>query len=297
MTVHNNHVVLWDTASVVAFEVQRCAFTIQGRILCLLLLPEAVDVLNCFHVVAIGSEMTGVAWEINIPRRASVTNGVNGATNDMGSYLREFATFDLGSHDGLLMLVPVDPVGWNATLSGSLDVFSREVATSVSKSGLLRSWTVKVSREDSGLKWLATSTVNTGIENVSLAKGSSVRKVAVVDSTRSELTIWDSTAGQLEYRREFDAQNIIRDLDWTSTPQSQSILAVGFPHRVLLMCQLRYDYLNAGPAWAPFREINIQELYPPLSAWDPRLTMEKHDPAPHRRLHLAKQRWPSGWLR
>lgn len=62
----------------------------------------------------------------------------------------------------------------------------------------------------------------------------------------------------------------VQDLDWTSTPDSQSILAVGYPYRVVLLSELRFDYLNRGPAWAPVRDINIRELTPhPIgdSAW------------------------------
>jgi hypothetical protein len=51
-------------------------------------------------------------------------------------------------------------------------------------------------------------------------------------------------------------------LDWTSTPDDQSILAVGFKHRALLLSQMRYDYLDKGPAWASIREINIRDLTP-----------------------------------
>jgi hypothetical protein len=66
----------------------------------------------------------------------------------------------------------------------------------------------------------------------------------------------------LEYEEVFTDQDIIQDLDWTSTPDVQSILAVGFPHRILLLSQLRFDYLSEGPSWAPIREISIHGLTP-----------------------------------
>lgn len=263
MTLHHGHVILWNTTRQVAMEVSRLSFNCSGKMLCLLLLPEAEDNLKRVHVVALSSEMKGIAWEIGLPR-GQTNNLTNGSSQT--PYLREFTKFALDQKDDLLMILPVDPVGWNATLSGTLDTFSREVAITVNASGLLRSWTAKISQEDEGtepsLRWLATSTVDTSIPNPSLAKGNSIRKIALVNSERSELTIWDSRAAQLEYRRHFESQDVIRDLDWTSTPDSQSILAVGFPHRVVLMCQLRYDYLNAGPAWAPFREVKIRDLTP-----------------------------------
>ncbi|KAF8253872.1 hypothetical protein K440DRAFT_652074 [Wilcoxina mikolae CBS 423.85] len=262
MTLHTNHVILWDTAHGASTEMARCSFTSNGKMLCLLLLPEVVDSPPVYRVVAIDEEMTGIAWEVTLPIKSHSKR--NGTTNGNTPYLRELAKFDLGPRSGLLAIIPVDPVGWNAVLSENLDMFSREVATTISKSGLVRSWTVKVYKEDSALKWLATSTVETGILNPSLAKGNSIRKIALVDELRTEITIWDSKAAQLEYRQVSSdgTDDLIQDLDWTSTPQSQSILAVGYKRRVVLMCQLRYDYLNAGPAWALFREINIEAMTP-----------------------------------
>lgn len=263
MTLHHGHVVLWNTSQPAATEVSRLSFSCSGKMLCLFLLPEAEDNMKRAHVVALSSEMKGIAWEIGLPRGQT-----NKLTNKptLTPYLREFTKFTLDQKHDLLMILPVDPVGWNATLSGTLDTFSREVAVTVNASGLLQSWTAKISQEADGskpsLRWLATSTVDTSVSNPSLAKGNSIRKIALVNTNRSELTIWDSRAAQLEYHQHFESQDVICDLDWTSTPDSQSILAVGFPHRVLLMCQLRYDYLNAGPAWAPFREVRIRDLTP-----------------------------------
>jgi len=260
MTLHANYVALWDTEPAISVEVARCSFANNGKMLCLLLLPEIANSPPMYHVVAVDEEMTGIAWEVSLPLQPS-TEAHNGANGNI-LYLKELSRFDLGPRDGLLAIIPVVPVGWNAVLSDSLDMFSREVATTVSKSGLLRSWTVKLFEEDATLKWLATSTVETGVQNPSLAKGNSIRKIALVDEARTELTIWDSKTPQLEFRKLSTTGEVIRDLDWTSTPQSQSILAVGFQHRVVLLCQLRYDYLNAGPAWASFREINIEALTP-----------------------------------
>ncbi|GFP60521.1 regulator of V-ATPase in vacuolar membrane protein 1 [Trichoderma asperellum] len=38
--------------------------------------------------------------------------------------------------------------------------------------------------------------------------------------------------------------------------------SVGFQYRVLLLSQMRFDYLNKGAAWIPIREISIRELTP-----------------------------------
>src|SRR5258706_15660482 len=140
-----------------------------------------------------------------------------------------------------------------------MDTFARDVAISYTNAGLLRSWTAKVDMEKHRVDWLLTCSVETGVVEPALASGSSIRKAALVNANRSELTIWDVRGARLEYAQDFGMQDVIQDLDWTSTPDDQSILAVGFPHRVLLLSQMRYDYLNKGPAWASIREINIQD--------------------------------------
>lgn len=49
----------------------------------------------------------------------------------------------------------------------------------------------------------------------------------------------------------------INDLDWTSTPDMQSILAVGFLHHVELLCQQRMTYFDDGPCWSMCWRIEI----------------------------------------
>ena len=49
----------------------------------------------------------------------------------------------------------------------------------------------------------------------------------------------------------------INDLDWTSTTDFQSILAVGFSQHVVLLCQQRMTYFNEEPAWGTLGKIDI----------------------------------------
>lgn len=49
----------------------------------------------------------------------------------------------------------------------------------------------------------------------------------------------------------------IYDLDWTSTPDNQSILAVGFTHYVEFLCQQRKTYFDDDPRWAICWKIEI----------------------------------------
>ena len=41
----------------------------------------------------------------------------------------------------------------------------------------------------------------------------------------------------------------INDLDWSATPDNQSILAVGFNHHVEVICQRRKTYFDEDQGW------------------------------------------------
>jgi hypothetical protein len=85
-----------------------------------------------------------------------------------------------------------------------------------------------------------------------------------VNQAGNELTIWDTRVSRFsvheEFRNTFPEEDIIRDLDWTCTPDTQSILAVGFPRRVVLFCQQRYDYTNSGSTWIAFMSYDMHRF-------------------------------------
>jgi WD40 repeat protein len=257
--LHHTTIALWDCRRHRGRRLASLPYAIPGRPLCVLVLPETERRGDTAHIATISSEMKGIVWELRLP---SQTNQDSELSGDGSMFIREFCTFDLGNTYDLAYVLPVDPAGSPPVTSGSLDTFARDVAVSYTLSGLIRSWTAKIDLKGQRVDWLLTCSVETGIHEPSLASGSSIRKAALVNSDRSELTIWDVRGAQLEYTQSFESSDGIQDLDWTSTPDDQSILAVGFQHRVLLLSQLRYDYLNEGPAWTAIREINIRDLTP-----------------------------------
>ncbi|KAF2403852.1 hypothetical protein EJ06DRAFT_488764 [Trichodelitschia bisporula] len=249
--LHHDSVSLWDARGSKAKEVVRRPFSLQTKPLCLLCIPEVDDHSGLVHLATISSDMKGVAWEVRLPVPGS--NVIS---------LEDFATFELGSKEDFAYVLPVDPAGTSPVISGFLDTFARDVAISYSSTGVIKSWTARPDLEQRKLDWLLTSTVETFIDNPSLASGTSIRKAALVDSDRTLLTIWNMRSAQLEHEERFENSGGIQDLDWSSTPDNQSILAVGFPHRIILYTQLRYDYLDSKPSWAVMREISTRELSP-----------------------------------
>ena len=260
--LHEKRVTLWDTRSLNGKRLATCDFSVTGKPLCILMLPEVQKEGPVAHVATITSKMKGIVWEVHLPLRRGSATQVIGRTNGYETSIREFCRFDVGGSDDLSYVLPVDPAGSPPVISGFLDTFARDIAISYTHSGTLRSWAARIDLRGQKVDWLETCSVDTGISEPALASGSSIRKAALVNSTRSELTIWDVRGAQLEFSQDYESQDIIQDLDWTSSPDDQSILAVGFRFRVILLAQMRYDYLNKGPAWASIREFDIRDLTP-----------------------------------
>lgn len=271
--LHHDRISVWDCRHSEPSLIAECAYRVPGKPLCLLVLPRRTpEQSSVAHIATITSEKKGLVWEINLPLyESATTNGVNmngqsnGQTNGHVSghsppSIKEFSTFELDDAGDLSYVLPVDPAGSAPMVSGFLDVFARDVAISYTKTGRVEFWTAGLG--DGEVEWLSTASMETGVSEPAIASGSTMKKAALVNTARTAVTIWDIRGARLEYNQEFEAQNSIQDLDWTSTPDSQSILAVGFPSRVLLLSQMRFDYLNKGPAWAPIREISIRDLTP-----------------------------------
>ena len=259
IVLHHHSVTLWDTRLPIAHQAGSCAFEIEGKVLCLLQLPEPDSASRVIHLATITSDQKGVVWEVHLPPRAEE---VNGLVPTLDAKMREFCSFDLGFDDDLAFMLPVDPAGSPAFTSSFLDTFAKDIAISYTKDGVLCAWTATLNMERHSVDWLLTSKVETGIHEPFLASGSSIKKTAIIDSSKTGLTIWDVRSGEVEYEARYGNLDMVQDLDWSSTPDQQSILAVGFPHKVVVLSQMRYDYLNAGPAWAAIREIYIRETTP-----------------------------------
>ena len=259
VNLHHHGISVWDTSCPVALQVASAAFEIEGKLLCLLLLREPSQGSNLVHVAAITSRMQGIVWEI---RLGTPSYQDRESKNLSCTTVTEFCFFDMELEDAVAFVLPVDPAGSPSITSSFLDPFAKDIAISYTSKGVICAWAAVVDLENCSVNWLVTSTVETGIDDPSLASGSSIRKTAIVDATRIGLTIWDVPTGQLEYDTHYGSQDLIQDLDWSSTPDSQSILAVGFPHKVLILSQMRFDYISAGPAWAPVREIFLKESTP-----------------------------------
>ncbi|WWC85740.1 uncharacterized protein L201_000606 [Kwoniella dendrophila CBS 6074] len=198
------------------------------------------------------------------------------------------------------MILPVDPMGWHqSVIDWSTDTALQDMILSVSTDGDLEFWTPKIGghlvehKSENTVKhgdtacqydgagsddrveeaWIKTGTVRTGRSNVVMARCSSRKKTVLVcklEDGRHELTVWDSKVSEfstgLELTHIFEQGETIQDLDWTTTSDLQSVLAVGFPHKVVLVCEQRMSYVETTPGWAPFITIDMKRYTPvPIS--------------------------------
>ena len=254
INLHHDSISLWDARSPHATMVTSCDCILEGRPMSLVLLPQLDIKSTVIHLATISSKMKGVVWEVTlVPDLGQVSSTPT---------MEQFCTFESDIVDDLTFVLPVDPAGSPLVTSGFLDTFAKDVVISLTDKGGLRTWTAALNLEKRSVEWLSTSLIETGIVRPSLASASSKRKSALVDSSRTGLTIWDTSSGQLEHEIQYNLQHTVQDLDWSSTPDDQSILAIGCPHSVIILAQMRFDYLSRGPAWAPIREIQTRESTP-----------------------------------
>ncbi|KAF9479728.1 hypothetical protein BDN70DRAFT_906163 [Pholiota conissans] len=160
-------------------------------------------------------------------------------------------------------ILPVDPMAWGHVG----DWADRDVLLSISEDGEIAFWVLEA-KADNG--WRCTRKVRTSRTGFRKVRCSSAKKTALIVAglEGDELTIWDSTESEFASGLEYSGQytELILDLDWSSTPDMQSILAVGYAHRVDILCQQRMTYFGEDVGWGLCRTIDISGFTPfPIS--------------------------------
>ncbi|GME94713.1 unnamed protein product [Ambrosiozyma monospora] len=214
----------------------------NSELLDFLLLPEGSS--HVLHIVAIFKNRSCQAWSVNF------AHGFGSCTIEPCSI--DNLPEDGSSYDELHMATAINPVGWEE----SIDKVGRDVLSVVNKDGFVRIF--YTSFTDNSIKWHLKNSFMTAIKDCTFLTGSSVNKLAIVNSSYDELTIWDTKLGTLQYEEKLDGDDKIKDIDWTSTDLHQSILAVGFKLHSVLYTQLRFDYTNKLPSFAKIKKVNIE---------------------------------------
>lgn len=157
-------------------------------------------------------------------------------------------SIDVGEEGHIFRVSAIDPVQRGF-------ISDRSLISIVTRKGFIKTYKAVIDVPGRHIYWLKTFEVNTGFENVSHIRGSSIDKICIVDSTQKQMALWDLRKGVLEYEQVFDEP--VKDIDWTSTEFGQSIVSIGFENYSLLFTQLRYDYTNKNPSYLPIEKIDI----------------------------------------
>ena len=249
VTLIKEKLIVWDCRPNIAIAIAHKKLLSQDDPIAFLLLPEAEQTNHGYHIFALYSNKSGHLWRVSLP----VLDNHSGYDT-----LSDLGTVSFPLDDEIHLAVRVDPVGWKATVGEDIDTFQRDVLATISPTGFFRSWTASLNKRGK-VDWLQTACLETGKKNISRMEVSSIRMVAIANYNATELSIWDTQNHILEFQKDFSANFPISDLDWTSTPDFQSILGVGSARVVTLYSQLRFDYTNKTPSWAPVKTIDISE--------------------------------------
>ncbi|KAG2154690.1 RAVE protein 1 C terminal-domain-containing protein [Suillus clintonianus] len=244
-----DHVVVLDGGELVAtYSSETSVLTLHSDPISTLTLPSIIDLFSApsktAHECIVGLTSDSSIVYIHIDNNPNPT-------------LRLHSQNNLPLAQPPKLILPVDPMSWSR--ESSLE--EHDTLLSISDDGELSFW---IAEEGTSSGWRCTGKVKTGRKNFALARCSSAKKSVLVVRLPDgqELTIWDSKesefASGLEHRRIFSTSEPINDFDWTSTPDNQSILAVGFTHHIELLCQQRKTYFNDDPAWAICWKVDIR---------------------------------------
>ena len=252
LTLHHGSVFLWSTAAFASTAVRSVKCQFEGDPLCFIQLSsKMINLDSMLYVAIITSKMESIVFSIDF-HPVSQDDDSRGVETGQNVQLREFCRASFDELEELSYLAAVDPAGSRAD--------SRDDLLSCSSNGTLMTWTALVDDKDATVSWRTSSVIETKVAQASLTSSTTLGKIALVDASRCSLTIWDQIGTEMEHLASFDKHDEVQHLKWYTTPDQQSILLVGFPHKLILLAQLRYDYLHKGPAWAPIREIQIREL-------------------------------------
>ena len=257
LSLHTGSIQLWSTKTSTATLVAERGLETQTIFFSVFEIPYQHSRYERLYCAAITKGMTGTVWEVDLTSDPSQRSSNDGS---QPSDITRFCDFKVENQESMCIICPIDTLHYSNASKGSVEDTRRDHVLTVSDAGTARTWRTEMRFEDRSLKWIATSKVRTNMRDPFFASVSSTRKIAVVDSSRRRLTIWDMMSSRVEHDESFQFVDIVQDLDWTVTPHNQAILAVGFSYKVQMFAQSRYNYLFDSAAWTIIREVHTNEL-------------------------------------
>ena len=101
-------------------------------------------------------------------------------------------------------------------------------------------------------------TFNTGVNRPYLMALSSTKKLALIDESGFDLTIWDVPTGTVEYNVRYTSK--VTNFHWLTTSVGLSALAFSLEHKIVVLAEVRLNPSDAEHTpWTEVREIEMKD--------------------------------------
>jgi WD40 repeat protein len=237
--LHPESVSVWNTESAVANMLGSAKHSSRGSPMVLVKLGSFPNI----HLSLIDTSGAIETWRLHLPRNES-PDGINGNHS-------LFVKLD-GSRPEIL----ADVLNISLITGQPHD---DEVAVAVTRGGLVQILSCTLNGE-AGLAWTSTGTFSTDANKTRRIRAVSSGKIASVDETGTGLSIWDMNHGWLEYDHTFPGNETIEQLTWTTTDTGQSILAVGFQFRIVILVELQFHTDVEHHPWAQMHDTRLRDF-------------------------------------
>ena len=248
---------LWDTRTSTAVLLAESHSTLRPPFMPLFSFSKQQSGSTAHYLIALTSKVAGDVWKIVSPPSNRSTSSHNA---EQPASVTHVCNFQVETQEDMRFIRPIDTLPCAFSLPGPVKALVSINAFSVSNAGTAFIWSIDVDEQGNAVKWRAISTVRTDIQDPSHASVSYTRKLSITDSSQLRLTIWDAIGSRKEHDESFPPLDKIQNLQWLPTSDTHAVLAVGFPYKVKVYAQIRYNYLFEEPVWILLKEVSTKEL-------------------------------------
>lgn len=233
---------VWNTRTSVAQEVVKQGFHCDGSPLLLMWFPSFGESNDISGVATMTSKGEFIVWQVSSDVQASAR-----VTEMSSSLLNTTQEFTFCQAMNSTMGGPVTGTGFEH------DILSCDV------SGQVVAWHFEMGAKDDRIRWSQRSTLDSGVTDPFLFRVSCNGLVALVDSSRTTVSIWNTALGCLEHSMQFQAHEEVYDVSWTANDSDYAILAISFRQKTIFYIQSRYN-TDGLARWLEVAEISIAGL-------------------------------------
>lgn len=249
IALHHDRFTVWDCRQMKALFVAQESHELISTPISLVLITDAISPSNDYQFAIVSSDMDHCYFDISCEEPFTAISIKQSSVLSTKSSSNQGNGF--GATQDIYLIEPL--------LGGKI--------AACNKAGDIEIW--KLPADTSGADWCPTSstTIQTNIKDSSLLSVLDDRFLAVCNSSKNVLVIWNERDNLLEFTKKFEAYETIQALAWSTTPSNNAILAVALTHKILLVAQHVYHDLNSRAPWIVLKMIDVmQDTTVPLAA-------------------------------